>query len=101
MLNKADSIFEIQIPCDCHTEGIVIRKWDDMEDYYYLEFWAHTYYSGQGLWWTFKQRVKFAWQALRKGNYIHQEIILNRNKITELRDDLTKLLEAQDGKRED
>ena len=93
MLHKVDDEFEIQIPCGCHTEKIIIHKFDDLEDYYYLEFWVTSFYSTQSLWRVLKDRIKMAWRALLKGNYIHQEITLDEQKIIELRDNLTELLQ--------
>lgn len=81
--------FEIKIPCDCHTEEIRIEQFDKCDDLYYMSFWACTFYSGQiglGSIWA---RIKMAWLALRRGNYIHQEIVLTRGSLLEL---ATKIL---------
>jgi hypothetical protein len=100
MFNKVDNEFQIQIPCECNTEKIVISKFDDLEDYYYLSFWVDSFYSGQCLYWIWKERIKMAWKALRKGNFIFQEMTLDLKKIIELRDDLNTLInvESKDGK---
>ena len=95
MIHKLEdpTIYEIQIPCDCHVEIITIQKFDDEYDYYYMSFLASTFYNCQRIRNVIWERIKFAWLVLRKGNYIHQEITLNRSKIMELRDNLNTILD--------
>ena len=99
MIHKEEGTWEIEIPCDCHMEKMVIHKFDDDEDdwdYYYLSFWVDSFYNQSILWW-FWDRVKMAWEAIRKGNYIHQEITLNKKKIIELRDNLNEIIKLSQG----
>jgi len=92
---KNPPAFEITIPCDCGTEKICINTYDDMEDYYCLSFYIDSFYACQSVWYVIKDRIKLAWKALRKGNFIFQEMILTSASIKELRDDLNTLLEKE------
>jgi hypothetical protein len=91
MLNKVDGTWEIEIPCGCNTEKIVINKFDDNYDEYWIGFYVDSFYN-QSLTHIFIDRLKMAWEALLKGNYIHQEMLLSGDKIKELRDNLNKVI---------
>jgi len=92
MINQRDKIKTISIPCDCWTETIEIEKWDDEYDDFIISFKINSFSSGQSILWIIKQRIQFAWLALRKGNYIHQEISLTRDKMEEFRDNISEIL---------
>jgi len=94
MINKMKdpATTEIIIPCHCRTERIIISKFDDEWDTYYFSFYIDSFYAGQSIWHIFIERLKLAWLALRKGNYIHQEVILDLDSMLELKDGLGKLL---------
>ena len=93
MINQRNKIQTITIPCDCWNETIEIDNWDDEHDHFLINFRVSSFSSGQGVLWILKQRIRFAWLALRKGNYIHQEIALTRNKMEELRDNINEILQ--------
>lgn len=97
MINKMENpaTTEIIIPCNCRTERIVISKFDDDWDAYYFSFYIDSFYAGQSIWRIFIERLKLAWLALRKGNYIHQDLTLDLNLMLELKEDLEKLLESK------
>lgn len=92
MINQRDGIKTISIPCDCYTETIEIEKWDDNHDDYNISFKVDSFSSGQSVLWIINRRLQLAWLALRKGNYIHQEISLTRDKMIELRDNINEIL---------
>lgn len=92
MINQRDGIKTISIPCDCWTETIEIEKWDDEHDDFLICFKVRSFSSGQRVLWILKERMRLAWLALRKGNYIHQEISLTRDKMVELRDNINEIL---------
>lgn len=87
----------IRVPCDaiCTEEIDLTRtKWlDDVDYYYYMSFRTCTFYGAQSVIEIIKARIRFAWQAIRKGNYIHQEIILNKESLKDMRDMIDKMLE--------
>lgn len=87
----------ITIRCDCGNEIIELMRcdWGDETDYI-INFYVSTFSAGQGIFNTLKCRLKMAWLALRKGSYIHEEIIANRKKLEELQVDLVELLKEPD-----
>lgn len=85
----------INIPCDCGTEVIEITKWDDEDDDYIINFMIDSFSAGQSIFYILKHRLQLAWLALRKGNYIHQEICLTKEKLTELRDNISEFLKVE------
>ena len=90
MIYQRDKIKTISIPCDCWTETIEIDKWDDD---FLINFKVDSFSSGQSVLWIIKRRLQLAWLALRKGNYVHQEISLTRDKMVELRDNINEMLD--------
>jgi hypothetical protein len=42
-----------------------------------------------------------AWRALRKGNYIHQELCLTLNSLKELKEDLEKMIEIESNRKKE
>ena len=92
MIYKRDKVQTISIPCDCWTETVEINKWDDEHDDFLINFKVDSFSSRQSVLWIFKRRLQLAWLAIRKGNYIHQEISLTRDKMVELRDNINEML---------
>jgi hypothetical protein len=92
VIYKRNKVTTISIPCDCWTETIEIEKWDDDHDDFFINFKVNSFSSGQSVRWIIKRRLQLAWLALRKGNYIHQEISLTRDKMIELRDNINEIL---------
>lgn len=87
-INMSNSVF---IKCDCDTEAIEIVKDDDL---IFLNLWIMTWFS-HNIWWEIVQRVKMAWDILRKGNYQYQEIILDKSKAVELKELLEDMIEEE------
>ena len=88
---------EIKIIVGCEaacseTMEIVRQDWSD-EIGYFIRFRVDSFYAGQSLWGIFKERLRLAWLAVRKGNYIHQEILTNRENLLRLWDELTQMLD--------
>ena len=84
----------IVIQCEGNClETMEFKKidWGDGIEYY-IEFRTSTFYAGQSVIGIIKERLKFAWQAIRKGNYIHQEILTSTKALEMLRDKLTEML---------
>ena len=92
-----DNELKITIPLTCEgncSEKMVIRTvdWGDDIDIE-IFFRADTFYAGQSIVRILKARLKLAWLALRKGNYIHNEILTNTKAMSELNGKLSEMLE--------
>lgn len=92
MITERDNIKTISIPCDCYTETIEIDRRNSDPDDFYITFKIDSFCSGQSVLRIIKKRLKLAWLALRKGNYIHQDIILSKDKMVELRNNIIEIL---------
>ena len=68
------------IKCSCHSEGMLLTKFDGEEEIY-VSFWREGINPVKLTWWM---RLKLCWMALTKGNYYDDQIILNRQKSVEL-----------------
>jgi len=88
---------EVLVPCDCHTEKISISRFEDDLDLYFISFYVDSFYACQSIRFVIKERIKMAWRALWKGNFIHQEVALNKQKIEELRDGLSEIVKEKVG----
>lgn len=75
------------IVCDCGSEAIEIKKFDDEV---FISLWIMAWYSGNILK-EIKERVKAALSILFKGKYKYQEIILNEEEFAKLRNIINKL----------
>lgn len=88
----------IELRCDCNTRHrleIVKYDWDDGQTEYELGFVVSAYYCDQSLIGIIKTRLKFAWQALRKGNYLHNVIMTRKEALSEFNKKLTEMLEEK------
>ena len=68
------------IKCSCHSEGVLLTKFDDEEEIY-VSFWREGLNPVKLTWWM---RLKLCWMALTKGNYYDDQLILNKEKAMEL-----------------
>lgn len=87
---------KIYFPCDCGTEvmEVTYAKWDDGFENCYIDFKIDTFTANQtSILDIIKKRIKLAWRSLIHGDYSLQEIITNKEKLRELRDNLTEMLE--------
>ena len=75
------------IICDCGSEAIEIKKFDDEV---FISLWIMAWYSGSILG-EIKERIKTAFSILFKGRYRYQEIILNKDEFTKLKDTINEL----------
>lgn len=90
---KAKTELKIIVECNaCCPDTMEIVKVDygDERDYY-INFRIDSFYAGQSVIGIIKARLRLAWLAIRKGNYIHQEIITTREALMELRDGLIQM----------
>ena len=92
----------IIIPLKCEgncTEKMEIRTvdWGDELDIY-ISFSVDTFYAGQSIIGILKERIKLAWLAIRKGNYIHNEILTNTKAMSELNGKLSEMLDMLNSK---
>jgi len=100
-MNTITSIHEntkvMYVPCTCHAEvlEIVRTDWDNDTDYY-ICLKADVWYSGQGWCSNLKTRMRYLWQAFRKGSYCHSDIMVNRKLLEEMRDNIDELLKEPD-----
>ena len=66
--------------CDCHSEGMLLTKFDDEEELYF-SYWREGINPIKlSLW----MRLKLCYLALFKGNYYDDQVILNKEKAMEL-----------------
>ncbi len=68
------------IKCDCHSEGMLITKFDDEEELYF-SYWREGINPIKLSWWI---RLKLCWMVLTKGNVYDDQVILNKEKAIEL-----------------
>ena len=68
------------IKCDCHSEGMLITKFDDEEEMYF-SYWRDGINPVKLSFWM---RLKLCYLALFKGNYYDDQVILNKEKAMEL-----------------
>jgi hypothetical protein len=93
---------EITIPLKCEgncTEKMEIKSvdWGNETDFY-VTFSIDTFYVGQSIFGVIKERIKLAWLAIRKGNYIHNEILTSAKALSELNGKLSEMLTFIDSK---
>ena len=68
------------IKCDCHSEGILVAKYDDEEEMYF-SYWREGINPIKlSLW----MRLKLCYLTLFKGNFYNDQVILNKEKAMEL-----------------
>ena len=72
------------VECDCYTHAIVVDRTDEdgHGDYEYCLAFFERGYDGQGM--SFKERLRWCWQILRRGHPWTDSIILDRNKAKRL-----------------
>ena len=68
------------IKCDCHSEGMLITKFDDEEELYF-SYWREGINPIKLSWWM---RLRLCWMVLTKGNVYNDQVILNKEKAMEL-----------------
>ena len=78
-----DMIF---IPCECHTEGVVINH-DDETDTFDLSFVTNNKHALQ-LGWI--ERFKLCWQVLKNGKIYNDQVIISKNSANMMVDHLIK-----------
>lgn len=88
------------ISCDCYSEGLWIMPdyWahppespeDKLEDLD-ISFWSRGMGNPSNLRW--KDRFRFIWQVLRHGRPYGDQVMFRKEKVIQLRDYLTKVIE--------
>ena len=68
------------IKCDCHSEGILVTKFDDGEEMYF-SYWKEGINPIKLSRWARQQQSR---KVLTKGNYYDDQVVLNREKAMEL-----------------
>ena len=68
------------IKCDCHSEGMLVTKFDDGEEIYF-SYWREGINPIKLSWWM---RLRLCWMVLTKGNVYNDQVILNKEKAVEL-----------------
>ena len=66
--------------CGCHSEGMLVTKFDDEEELYF-SYWREGINPIKLSWWI---RLKLCWMVLTKGNVYDDQVILNKEKAIEL-----------------
>ena len=96
MSENNKEIFKEVIPLSCEgncSEKMEIRIYGENEIDVWISFSADTFYAGQSILGILRERFKLAWLAIRKGNYIHNEIVTNIKALSELNGKLSETLE--------
>ena len=68
--------------CGCQSEGILISRYEDEEEFYF-SYWR---LGIDPIKLSFWMRLKLCWLILFKGNYYDDEVILDRHKAREMVD---------------
>ena len=70
----------IFIKCECHGEGLGV-DYDSEDDLYYFSYW-NAGLSNKPLSW--REKIRYCWAVLTKGKAFNDEIILNKEGVTQL-----------------
>jgi len=86
---------KIYVPCDCGCTIIEICKYDYPEssswkEDYDINFYVNAYYSDQRN--SFLNKLKTAWNIIKKGTYMYQSILLTKEQYQEFVNKSTILL---------
>ena len=90
------TIWKRFIECSCHTEGVMIGYFDEgkFSDEIYLAFFRNYWCNTLSL----RQRFRYIWNVLVKGEPFLDQVVLNRKTLDDLRaalDECAKRLEQQ------
>lgn len=66
---------KVYIPCECHTEGVVV-SYDDETETFDLSFVATNKHS---LVMPFVERLKLCWHVLRTGTIYNDQVIMSKS----------------------
>lgn len=94
-MTETPGVKELALPCDCHSEIMLISSWEpwgEGEDYIaYVDIYT---IPGKN---DLKWRIKQAWWTLTGSRKAHRDsVALQKNSLTELRNFLTTVLEYGD-----
>lgn len=64
----------IYIPCECHTEGVVVNH-DSDTDTFDMSFVSKDKHAFQMIW---IERLKLCWRVLTTGRVYHDQVIMNK-----------------------
>lgn len=78
--------------CSCQGEGISVDRFDENE--IYMAFWKQGLASNFPL--SFKQRLRWIWQILIKGEVWNDEVVLTDETARELGEHLLKITSKRD-----
>lgn len=97
-----ETIFEIVLTKDIFSDStmeLVRIDWgeDAFEDRitYYINFRTSLFYAGQGVISMIRDRIRFAWLALTKGNFYFHDIQTNRPALEKFNHELTNMLQTE------
>lgn len=76
----------IYIPCECHTEGIVVQH-DDECNTFNISFVANSKHAFQMNWW---ERIKTACKLIVSGRMYVDQVIINKQSAAHLINHLVK-----------
>jgi len=92
--NSKRSIF----PCDCHDFHFLIFEWFPEDKHLDPELWVQAYLSVGGKDWdSWKTRLTAIWRVLRGRETSTYEVILRREQVINLRNDLNDYLTTAGG----
>ena len=88
----------IDIPCECGHGIVSIHAYDFHEDGeqgwdYYLLYYELSCRKRPSVWGSLKERAKLFWCILSGKEYMFYDIVLQREDLIKLRDDIDDLLE--------
>lgn len=89
--DKNEKVVIVNCNCGCEEE-IHIKRFDDDNEEYYLSIHESKFSSKQnGLWRTFKERIKSIWRIIRGKEYLLCDIVLTKSELNELVEKLIKI----------
>ena len=80
--NESKTIF---IKCECQGEGMSV-EYSKEDNLYYFSYWSYGLSSEKLSW---RQRLRYCWEVLRKGKPFNDELIFGQDQTDELIDFLT------------
>lgn len=90
---------KVYFPCDCGSEvmEITYADWVEDDECCFISFKLDAFSAKQ----TspldiIKDRVKLAWRILKGGDYFLYDLITTKEKLGELRDELTEMLKEDE-----
>ena len=79
-----------RVECACHTHSLEVEYINDPDEIVYITLW----YMGKRTCPSLLERIKAAWHMITAG-YANDDILLDKEKTTRLRNALTTILDER------